>query len=127
MRAGELVAGGDVLAHERLAALHGARLRGLAQQRPDAAALGGGRHGDERGAAVVEQRVAERRAAVLDEEGVARQVDPRGAPVGLDVLERVVGPPEVGDVAGDDEVEDGRRVRGAGGTDLHVAGTVRRR
>ena len=127
MRARRLVARGDVLADERVAALDRARLRRLAQQRAHAAALALRRDGDERGAAVVEQRVADGRAVVLDEEGVALEVEARRGPVGLDVLQRVVRPPEVGDVAGHDQLEDGRGVGRAGGADLHRTGTVRRR
>ena len=71
-------------------------------------------------ARVVEQRVPERPVAVLEEPGVAREVDARRRPVGPYVLERVVGASEVGDVAGDDQGEHRFRVAGFGGADVHL-------
>jgi hypothetical protein len=115
-----LVRDRHVLAHERLAALGGARLGGLAQRGADAAPLARGRDCDQRGAAVVEQRVPDRSGAVLHQPRVARELDARGGPVGLHVLERVVGPPEVGDVARDDQLQDRGGVAGLRGADVHA-------
>jgi hypothetical protein len=116
-----LVGRRDELAHQRLAALDRARLGGLAQRRADAASLACRRHGDERGTALVEQRVPERPVAALDDPCVAREVDARRRPVRPDVLERVIGPAEVGDVAGDDQFEHSLRVAGFRGADVHPA------
>ena len=104
-----LVAGGDQLAHERHAALAGAGLRQPAQARPQPAPAGAGVHHYD-GVAVGEQDRVGGEAAPggRDHPRVALEIDAR--PVQPHVVEGVVGPPEVLDVAGVDHLEDLRRV-----------------
>ena len=67
-----------------------------------------GMHADARGALVDIGPAEQRGIGVLDDEDVAREVEARQRPVVAHVLQRVVGPADVRDVARDDDGQDRR-------------------